>query len=230
VQVTIAIERGFGSCGYYIGVAIREVNRNVPWEERVVWEERVRGLAGDGEVARQIYPTSGRIEGAVVVNLARVFPDPENGGSIRELARLDGTVHEELARAGFVLELRQINVTIVQPGCAVGLHVHPDQREAWFVVPGLGRLTAFMVDLRPHSPTWGTLSRVVMGYRDTLLGIPQGVLHGYHNPTRQEAVLIYLTSHHFEADAASPDFQEGRVAPAALPPDIAAHLPPHMRP
>jgi dTDP-4-dehydrorhamnose 3,5-epimerase-like enzyme len=229
-QVTIAVEEGIGYCGHYIGLPVHEVNRNVSWEERVVWEERVRGLAGEGEVTRQCYTTSGRIDGTVVVHLARVFPDPENGGSIREIARLDGAVHRELASAGFVLELKQINVTIVQPGCAVGLHVHPDQREAWFVLPGRGRLTAFMVDFRPHSPTRNTMSRVVLGYQDTLLGIPQGVLHGYHNPTRQEAILIYLTSHHFEADPASPGFQEGRVAPADLPLEIASHLPPNMKP
>lgn len=194
------------------------------------WEERVRGLAGDGEVTRQIYAASCRIEGAVEVNLGRVFPDADNGGSIRELARLNGIVHEELASAGFSLEVRQVNITVVQPGCAVGLHVHPDQREAWYVLPGFGRLTAYMVDLRPASPTRGALRKVAMGYRDTVLGIPHGVLHGYHNPTRREAILVYLTSHHFEADPASGAFQEGRVLPASLPPHLAAQLPAHMHP
>ena len=196
----------------------------------MAWEERVHGLAGEGIVTRQIYASAGLIDGAVVLNIARAFPDPENGGSIREIARLDGVAHVELARAGFDLEIRQINVTVVQPGCAVGLHVHPEQREAWFVLPGFGRLTAYAVDLRPESPTRGTVNRVVLGYRDTLMGIPQGVLHGYHNATEREAVLIYLTSHHFDADPESLAFQEGRVRPSDLPAEMGAQLPPHMRP
>lgn len=214
----------------YIGMPIRQVNRNVSREESVTWLERVRGLAGDKEVSRQVYSARVRVDGAAVVNLARVFPDPENGGTFREIARLSDTVHEELTQAGFRLEVRQINLTVVQPGCAVGLHVHPEQREAWFVLPGFGRLTAFMVDLRPHSSTRGAIDKVVLGYRDTLLGIPQGVLHGYHNTTRQEAILIYLASHHFQADPESPLFQEGRLRPADLPLELAAQLPPHMRP
>ncbi|MBN1425945.1 dTDP-4-dehydrorhamnose 3,5-epimerase family protein [Candidatus Fermentibacteria bacterium] len=196
----------------------------------MTWSDRVRGLAGESEVTRQVYATGARVDGAAVVTLARVFPDPENGGSFREVARLSGCVHEELARAGFNLEVKQINLSVVQPGCAVGLHVHPEQREAWYVLPGFGRLTAFMVDLRAQSPTCGTMNKVVLGYRDTLLGIPQGVLHGYHNTTGQDAVLLYLTSHHFEADPESSSYQEGRLKPADLPPELAAQLPPHMRP
>ncbi len=194
------------------------------------WESRVRGLAGEAEVARQIYHPAPPIHGAVSLVLHRVFPDADTGGSIRELARLREGVHEEIGQAGFSLEVKQVNITIVQPGCAVGLHVHPEQREAWFVVPGFGRLTAFMVDLRPDSPTRGSLATVVLGYRDTLLGIPEGVLHGYHNTTRREAVLVYLTSHFFVADPDSPQFQEGRVWPRDLPPHLATRLPAHMRP
>lgn len=196
----------------------------------MTWEERTRGLAGTSPVERQVYHPTPPIHGVAVVTLARAFPDADTGASIREVARLKDGLHEELSEAGFPLSVRQINVTVIPPGVAVGLHVHPEQREAWFVVPGFGRLTAYLVDLRPSSPTQGVVSRVVLGYRDTLLGIPEGVLHGYHNTSRQEAVLLYLTSHHFVADHESPSFQEGRVHPQVLPPHLAKLLPPHMRP
>ena len=195
------------------------------------WNERVAGLGGDhGDIFQQQYGGRQKIAGSVVHTLKRAFPDPEHGGSIRELARLDNCLHLELAEVGFELTVRQINVTIVQPGVAVGLHVHPDQREAWFVVPYGGSLTAYLIDLRDDSPTRGGLNMISLGYRDTIIGIPEGVLHGYWNPTSRPAVLIYLTSHHFSADTESSMFQEGRFHPAGLPEDLKSKLPPHMEP
>jgi dTDP-4-dehydrorhamnose 3,5-epimerase-like enzyme len=171
-----------------------------------------------------------RIHGVVSVTLERAFPDPENGGSIRELVRLEKSVATELLAAGFTLEVKQINITVVQPGVAVGLHVHPEQREAWFAVPGFGHLTAYLVDMRTDSPTRGSLNRVVLGFRDTLVAIPEGVLHGYHNATPQPAVLVYLVSHCFDSDSSSRTFQEGRLKPDDLPEQLSSQLPQHMKP
>ncbi len=195
------------------------------------WDERVEGLAGNGaSIYRQEYGGSPAIEGSVVHTLTRTFPDPDHGGSFRELARLEDSIHTELAEAGFQLSVRQINVSVVQPGVAVGLHVHPDQRETWFVVPGFGRLTAYLVDLRHGSSTKGMLNKIPLGYRDTLVGIPEGILHGYWNPSHLPAVLVYLTSHVFTPEIDSPHYQEGRLRLSDLPTEIASRLPPHMEP
>jgi dTDP-4-dehydrorhamnose 3,5-epimerase-like enzyme len=195
------------------------------------WDKRVASLSNEtATVYRQHYVTSPRIHGVVAKPLERAFPDAENGGSIRELARLEGSVHQELRQAGFDLTVKQINITVVQPGSAVGLHVHPEQREAWFVVPGLGQLTAYLVDMRSLSPTRGSVNKIVLGFRDTILGIPEGVLHGYHNPTTQPAVLVYLVSHFFDPDPESPAFQEGRLERKDLPDQLARQLPDHMKP
>jgi len=196
-----------------------------------MWKDRVAGLGREhGDIFQQKYGGGQKIDGSVVHTLKRVFPDPEHGGSIRELARLEDCLHLELAESGFDLTVKQINVTIVQPGVAVGLHVHPDQREAWFVVPCGGSLTAYMVDLRDNSPTKEALNLVTLGYQDTIVGIPEGVLHGYWNPTPQPAILIYLTSHHFSIDTDSPTFQEGRMHPSDLPENLRSKLPSHMEP
>jgi len=196
-----------------------------------MWKERVAGLGGEpGDIFQQHYVGKPKIFGSVVHILKRAFSDPEHGGSIRELARLEDCLHVELAETGFELTVKQINVTIVQPGVAVGLHVHPDQREAWFAVPCGGSLTAYLIDMRDESPTKGTLNMVSLGYRDTIVGIPEGVLHGYWNPTHLPATLIYLTSHHFSADTDSPGFQEGRLHPADLPEDLRSKLPSNMEP
>ena len=195
------------------------------------WDKRVAGLGGESAaVYRQHYVSPPRIQGVVALALERAFPDPENGGSIRELARLENSLHKELHAAGFTLPVKQMNITVVQPGIAVGLHVHPDQREAWFVIPGFGQLTAYLVDMRSDSSTRGSLNKVVLGFRDTILAIPEGVLHGYHNATMQPAALVYLVSHFFDSDPESPGFQEGRLEYKDLPEQLADQLPKHMRP
>lgn len=195
------------------------------------WDERVASLGGEtATVYRQQYASSPRIQGVVALALERAFPDAENGGSIRELARLENSIHKELLAAGFKLAVNQINITVVQSGIAVGLHVHPEQREAWFVVPGFGQLTAYLVDMRSDSTTRGSLNKVVLGFRDTLLAIPEGVLHGYHNATTQPAALVYLVSHFFDADPESPTFQEGRLKHEDLPEQLSVQLPEHMKP
>ncbi len=194
------------------------------------WNERVRGFAGEGSVYRESYTGSPRIEGTAIITLERVFPDPGNAGSFRELARFEQSVHLELRSAGFELDVRQVNITVVQPGAAVGLHVHPEQREAWFVVPGFGCLTAFLVDMRSASSTKGVLNKLLLGYRDTMVGIPEGVLHGYFNSTATPAVLVYLVSHHFDSNPDSETFQEGRVSHLTLPEELTSQFPSQMKP
>ncbi len=122
-------------------------------------------------------------------------------GSLAEIVRADDP---ELMSVPF----GQVYVTTLYPGVVKGWHLH---REQWDRMTCLrGRVLLGLVDSRPDSPTCGEQMRIVLGDRNfVLVRVPAGVWHGLKNIAGEEAMVVNVVSHPF--NAADPD--EVRVAP-----------------
>lgn len=141
----------------------------------------------------QRYGAEARIEGVEVRDLVRHVDD---GGSLVELARLDGGALK--TRPGF--RVRQVNYSILEPGTIKAFHLHLRQSELWFAAPG-ARLLVGLLDARRDSPTRRAVMRFVLGDgRSALLHIPAGVAHGVSNPGERPAALVYLADQEFDPD------------------------------
>jgi dTDP-4-dehydrorhamnose 3,5-epimerase len=137
-----------------------------------------------------------------IVELRRYRDD---GGSMTELARLDGGRVEGID--GFVAA--QVNYSTVQPGAVKAFHVHRRQTDVWFVPPG-DRLLLVLVDVREGSPTKGTRMRILLGDGvSRLVRIPPGVAHGCRNLGGEAATIVYFTDRPFSEDPREGD--EGRL-------------------
>lgn len=127
-------------------------------------------------------------------------------GSLAELVRADDP---ELMNVPF----GQVYVTTLYPGVVKGWHLHRDQWDRMTCLRG--RVMLGLVDERPGSPTEGEQMRIVMGDRNfVVVRVPAGVWHGLKNIAGDEAMVVNVVSHPF--NAANPD--EVRLAPhGALP-------------
>ena len=129
----------------------------------------------------------------------------DDGGSMTELARLDGG--KVAGIHGFVAA--QVNHSTVEPGAVKAFHVHRRQSDVWFVPPR-DRLLLVLVDVREGSPTMGTRMRILLGDGvSRLVRIPPGVAHGCRNLGGEAATIVYFTDLHFSEDPGEGD--EGRL-------------------
>ena len=144
------------------------------------------------------------IEGVAIVDLKRHADD---GGSMTELARLEGGQPQAAELAGF--NVRQINYSEVEPGAIKAFHLHARQTDVWYVPPS-DRCLMILVDVRAGSPTEGLSQRLTLGAgASRLVRIPPGVAHGVRNLGAAAARLIYFVDQHFTTDPATCD--EGRL-------------------
>jgi len=91
-------------------------------------------------------------------------------------------------------DILQSNCSQSQAGVLRGLHYHHKQVDYWYVTQG--RVRAGLVDLRPHSPTFGVSQTVDMGDGlDRGLFIPIGVAHGFAAHT--DVTLIYFVDNYY---------------------------------
>jgi dTDP-4-dehydrorhamnose 3,5-epimerase len=110
---------------------------------------------------------------------------------------------QELAAAGFVLPIAQINHTHTQRRGAVrGLHYQsPPHAEDKFISCLRGEIFDVAVDLRPRSATFMNWhGEVLSAANATSLLVPQGFAHGFQ-ALSDDVELIYLHSRPYVASA-----------------------------
>ena len=150
----------------------------------------------------QSYGGHPSIDGVQVVDLTRHADD---GGSMTELARLDGGRPEAFRD----FTIRQLNYSEVEPGVIKAFHLHARQTDVWYVPPS-DRVLIVLVDVREGSRTEGVAQRLMLGAgASRLLRVPPGVAHGLRNVGTATARLIYFVDQHFTTDPATCD--EGRL-------------------
>lgn len=150
----------------------------------------------------QDYGPQARIEGVEILDLVRFNDD---GGSITELARLEGGMHEQLAD----FEVKQVNYSEVEPGAIKAYHMHHRQTDVWYVPP-CDKFLLVLHDCRKGSPSEGATMRTILGDgRSRLVRIPPGVAHGTRNIGRDVGRIIYFVDTHFSPHPDECD--EGRL-------------------
>lgn len=158
--------------------------------------------AAQKKYAVQDYKAKRTIEGLEIVQLKRFNDD---GGSMTELARLDGGMVQALK--GF--QALQVNYSVMEPLAIKAFHMHKRQTDVWFVPPS-DKLLLVVADVRKGSPTENLVQRIVLGDGNSrLVRIPPGVAHGAKNlrPTAP-SVIIYFVDVQFSTDESC---DEGRL-------------------
>jgi dTDP-4-dehydrorhamnose 3,5-epimerase len=113
---------------------------------------------------------------------------PDDRGYFLEIARMGlGMVDR------FPFETTQVSAALNYPGIIKAFHYHKFQTDYW--VPTAGMLQVALVDLRPHSSTFGRKNTIYIGsLRPWQVLIPPGVGHGYKVIGDQPSVLVYITN------------------------------------
>ena len=135
----------------------------------------------------QDYGARSAIEGVELIPLRRFNDD---GGSMTELARLDGGTHE--AMEGF--DVRQMNYSILEPLAIKAFHLHRRQTDVWFVPPS-DKILLVLADVRTGSSSEGVVQRIILGDGNSqLVRIPPGVAHGCRNlrPTDPGSIIYFV--------------------------------------
>jgi dTDP-4-dehydrorhamnose 3,5-epimerase len=92
------------------------------------------------------------------------------------------------------------------PELIKAFHWHRRQWDYWDVVSGNARVV--LVDLRPESPTCGTIHTLILGQNSPrMVAIPPLVAHGYQCLGLEDVQLVYYVTEPY--DPADPD--EGRI-------------------
>ena len=154
------------------------------------------------QYAKQDYSPKQPIEGVEIIELRRFNDD---GGSMTELGRFDGGVHQLVA--GF--EARQMNFSLLEPLAIKAFHLHKRQTDVWYVPPS-DKILLVLADVRAGSPTEGQVMRFPLGDGNSrLVRIPPGVAHGCKNlrPATPSAI-IYFVDVQFSVDE---QCDEGRL-------------------
>jgi dTDP-4-dehydrorhamnose 3,5-epimerase len=117
---------------------------------------------------------------------------PDDRGYFLEVARMGQGLTE-----AFPKESTQISAALSYPGTIKAFHFHRRQTDCW--VPVEGMLQVALVDLRPHSATFGVRNTIYLGeLRRWQLLIPPGVAHGYKVIGPEAALLVYLTDRFYD--------------------------------
>ena len=123
---------------------------------------------------------------------------PDDRGYFLEAARLGKGAVKEFPVTS------QVSVAASYTGTIKAFHYHQKQFDYW--VPVQGALQVALADLRSDSPTFGLRNTLYIGtLRPWGLVIPPGVAHGYKVISPDSAVLVYLTSQHYDPG------DEGRI-------------------
>ncbi len=143
-------------------------------------------------------PDSSHLIEGVVAETYPLWPDDR--GYFMEVARMGHGL-----AGGMNPAQAQVSAALSYPGTIKAFHYHLHQIDYWTVASGL--LQVALVDLREGSATFGLRNTLYVGnLRPWRLWIPPGVGHGYKVIGEQPAVLVYLTSRHYNAA------DEGRIA------------------
>jgi len=146
------------------------------------------------DLSVQDYSKKPAIEGVRLINL-NLFVD--DGGSLAEIVRLDDQGNLEAIPE---FKAKQSTFSQVLPGVIKAFHLHYNQEDVWFVLPG-DRLLIGLFDARKDSPTYKKTMRFVMGAgRAQILYLPRGVAHGLANLWQSPANMIYFVNQCFDAN------------------------------
>ena len=152
--------------------------------------------------AVQDYSGQASIAGVEIIPLRRFNDD---GGSMTELGRLDGGLHQGVP----AFDVRQVNYSVMEPLAIKAFHLHKRQTDVWFVPPS-DKLLLVLGDVRAGSETEGEVRRIVLGDGNSaLIRIPPGVAHGAKNlRPATPSTIIYFVDVQFSADD---ECDEGRL-------------------
>ncbi|HEY5884454.1 MAG TPA: dTDP-4-dehydrorhamnose 3,5-epimerase family protein [Pyrinomonadaceae bacterium] len=90
----------------------------------------------------------------------------------------------------------------IRPGMIKGWGVHRKHEDRYCIL--MGEMEVVMYDERPHSSTFGLVSKVVLSeYRRRLMNIPIGVWHADRNLGQKDVVVINFPT--IQYDHADPD-------------------------
>jgi dTDP-4-dehydrorhamnose 3,5-epimerase len=93
------------------------------------------------------------------------------------------------------------------PELIKAFHWHKRQWDYWDIVIGNARVV--LVDLRPDSPTSGTIQTLILGENSPrMVAIPPLVAHGYQCLGMEDVHLVYYVTEPYDAA----DSDEGRIA------------------
>lgn len=108
---------------------------------------------------------------------------------------------EKLAALGFHETFVQDNHSRSLPGVLRGLHLQHTPAQGKLVGAARGRIWDVAVDVRPHSPYFGTyVAEELSGENGVMLWIPAGFAHGFCVLGEEEADVVYKTTASFAAD------------------------------
>lgn len=145
------------------------------------------------KLTKQDYQAKTPIAGVKIVEL-KVFRD--DGGYFFEVGRFNDHVFEHFPE----FQLKQLNLSEMDPGVVKAWHIHKTQDDIWFVPPSQ-RMLVCLRDIREDSDTNGATMRFVMGGgKAQLVYIPKGVAHGAANVWDKPAMIFYLVNNQFSAD------------------------------
>ncbi|MDR6224302.1 dTDP-4-dehydrorhamnose 3,5-epimerase family protein [Desmospora profundinema] len=128
------------------------------------------------------------IDGVVFKKLKKYCDDR---GTFMEVVRDD---EELLERFG------QLSASMSYPGVIKAFHYHDRQDDLWYFPVGNAQVVLY--DKRPDSSTLGNTDVYYMGEENpSLLFIPKGVAHGYRVLGNRPAMIVYLTTQSYQANA-----------------------------
>lgn len=144
-------------------------------------------LVDEGLIVRS---SGGLIEG-FGVRRGKVVPDER--GRLGEIMRADDPWFQKFG---------QVYFTTTFPGVVKAWHFHRKQTDHFYVVRGTVKVALY--DVRPDSPTAGTVHELYLGeHCPGLVRIPPGVQHGWMGIGRTEAYIINVVSEAY--DPKNPD-------------------------
>jgi len=124
---------------------------------------------------------------------------PDDRGYFLEVVRMGQGLTE-----AFPKDTTQCSAALSYPGTIKAFHFHRRQTDCWIPVDGM--LQVALVDLRPHSPSFGARNTIYLGtLRRWQLLIPPGVGHGYKVIGTVPALLVYMTDRFYDPE------DEGRI-------------------
>jgi len=116
------------------------------------------------------------------VEIVQALKHKDKRGWLAEIFRSDEIARENIPAMGYV--------SVTRPGVSRGPHEHSKQTDVFgFIGPG-----DFMVSLwdnRKKSPTYGRKQVVNVGAKNpVIMTVPPGVVHGYRNISRVDAMAF----------------------------------------
>jgi dTDP-4-dehydrorhamnose 3,5-epimerase len=132
---------------------------------------------------------------------------PDDRGYFLEVLRVGNGL-----ASGFDPATTQISAAFGYPGTIKAFHHHAEQTDFW--IPAQGMFQVALVDLRPHSKTFGAKNTLYVGaLRPWQILIPPGVGHGYKIIGRDPAMLVYVTNRFYNpADEGRIPYNHERLA------------------